>query len=80
MADDNNFYELIAIYDNGKRRKVLATDLTDEESDRAKREYINKHGCKVNVNGSRKDAQICIYRQRHEHKEFKEDFTEVIKK
>lgn len=79
MFVDNNFYELVAIYDNGARRKTLATDLTDAESDRAKREYINKHGCTVNVRGVRKNAQICIYRQRHAHKKFKEEYTEVIK-
>ena len=71
------FYEVVAVHDHG--RVVLASDLTNEESDRTRREYINKNGLTVKVGGRRVHAQINIYRQNHAHKEFEESFEEVIK-
>ena len=41
MADETTFYELVASYDHCKTWVTLASDLTDEESDRVKREYIS---------------------------------------
>lgn len=74
---DEHFYEVVAVHDRG--RVVLASDLTNEESDRTRREYINKNGLTVKVNGRRVHAVISIYRQNHEHKEFTEDYEEVVK-
>lgn len=79
MADETTYYEVVASYDHCKTWVTLASDLTDEESDRVKREYINKHGCTVEVNGARRRALICVFRQRHEHKELVEDYEEVKK-
>lgn len=79
MADETTYYEVVASPDHCKTWITLASDLTDEESDRVKREYINKHGCTVEVNGVRRRALICVFRQRHDHKELVEDYEEVKK-
>ena len=75
--NDENFYEVVAVHDRG--RVVIASDLTNEESDRTRREYINKNGLTVKVGGRRVHAVINIYRQNHAHKEFEETYEEVIK-
>lgn len=76
MADIQTYYEVVAVHDRG--RVVIASDLTDEQSDRTRRAYINKHGLTATVYGKRIPAQIHIYRQRHAHEEFAESYTEVI--
>lgn len=77
MADIQTYYEVVAVHDRG--RVVIASDLTDEQSDRTRRAYINKHGLNVYVNGRKTHAVINIYRQKHAHKELQEDYTEVKK-
>ena len=77
MADIQTYYEVVAVHDRG--RVVIASDLTDEQSDRTRRAYINKHGLNVYVNGRKTHAVINIYRQKHEHKELVEDYEEVKK-
>lgn len=77
ISEDCNFYEVVAVHDHG--RVVIATDLTSEESDDLRRNYINKHGLFVYHKGRKVRAQINIYRQHHAHKEFEENYTEVIK-
>ena len=71
------YYEVVAVHDHG--RVVLASDLTSEESDNVRRAYINKKGLNVYVNGRKVHAQINIYRQNHAHKDFTEDYEEVVK-
>ena len=70
------YYEVIA--ENPRGRAVIASDLTDKESDDTRRQYINRHGLNAKINGVWQPAHINIYRQRHEHKEFVEDYEEVI--
>lgn len=65
---DNSYYEVVAVYDRG--RVVIASDLTSEQSDGVRRNYINKHGLYVYVKGRKVRALINIYRQNHAHKEF----------
>lgn len=74
---DDNFYEVVAVHDKG--RVVIATDLSSEESDNVRRNYINKHGLFVHAGGRKVRAQINIYRQHHAHKEFEESYEEVIR-
>ena len=72
------YYEVIAVNYDMRKRVVIASDLTSDEADRTKREYINKHGLTATVYGKRIPAQIHIYRQRHAHEEFAESYTEVM--
>lgn len=78
LTEDGNFYEVVAVTDHG--RVVIASDLTNSESDDLRRNYINKHGLFVYHKGRKVRAQINIYRQNHAHKEFEENYTEVIQK
>lgn len=75
--NDDNYYEVVAVHDRG--RVVIASDLSSEESDRVRREYINKHGLNCFYAGRKVHAVISIYRQHHAHKEFEETYTEVVK-
>lgn len=72
---DDNLYEVVAVHDRG--RVVLASDLTDEESERVRRNYINKKGLSVYVNGRKVHALINIYRQNHAPTTFEGDIEEV---
>ena len=77
MADIHTYYEVVAVYDRG--RIVIASDLTDEQSDRTRRAYINKYGLNVYVNGRKTHPVINIYRHNLAHKELQETYTEVKK-
>lgn len=66
--NDGNFYEVVAVHDRG--RVVIASDLTSEQSDGVRRNYINKNGLNVYYKGRKVHALINIYRQQIAHKEF----------
>lgn len=74
---DNNYYEIVAVTSRG--RITLIDDLTSEESDNVRRNYINKHGLFVHINGVKVPAQIHIYRQNHAHKAIEGDVEEATK-
>lgn len=70
-------YEVVAVSYELKKRVVIATDLTDEESDRVRRNYINKNGLSCYIGGRKVPVQVNIYRlkRRREFKGDKEDKT-----
>lgn len=74
-----NYYEVVAVSYELRKRMVIASDLTDDESDRVRRKYIEKNGLTAYIGGKRVPVQLHIYRQHHAHKEFNEDHMEVIR-
>ena len=61
---DNNLYEVVAVSYELRKRVVIASDLTDEESDRVKRNYIEKNGLTAYIYGKRVPVQVNIYRMK----------------
>lgn len=55
-------YEVVAVSYELKKRVVIATDLTDDESDRVRRNYINKNGSTCYIGGRKVPVQVNIYR------------------
>lgn len=70
---DLNYYEVVAVSYELRVRKVIASDLSSDEADETKRQYINRHGLTAYLHGKTVPAQIQIYRQKRPPRKFEGD-------
>lgn len=67
---DLNYYEVVAVSYELRKRKIIASDLTSDEADETRRQYVNRNGLTARIDGRTVPAQIHIYRQKRPPREF----------
>lgn len=70
---DLNYYEVVAVSYALRVRKVIASDLTSDEADETRREYVNRHGLTAYIRGKEIPVQLHIYRQKRPPRKFEGD-------